>query len=135
LVGLALTCQDHRHIVIEKACILFKQDAMIMKSNIEDDSVALNLRATMYLTISIPQFANTPVGQRSMVPTGINKSNSTKPMPASTQLLLSLICCDWKRFDNLVDAATTPTPIKTSGSTKDAPTLFPTKLSLEEVSR
>ncbi len=133
MLGLALTCQEHHHIVIQKARILFKVDAVEKcRGDSDDDGRGFSSRrAALYLTISVPQFESAGPGERSMVPTGKRRASSSKSMPASTQLLLSLIRSDWRRLEDLVDAATKI--VETKNSTNESRPLFPIKLTLEEV--
>lgn len=138
LVGLALTCQDFGHIRIRNLQIHLTEDA---KASREEEflpsSSMTKCRANIVITYSMPSMAKTNQKvSRSLSRRQPRKrrlmSESSKPLPLATQLLLSMTSCSWETYSRLLENPTNK-HIKSSNKTDTELFAFPESFSLEEV--
>lgn len=127
VMGLALTSQDLGHVSIETARVSFHQHKHLDETVCTDDNRRL---ASLYVTLHIPEIKLTgAAGGRRFL------SNSSKILPPSTQLLLSLLRSDWNFLKKIISqgSVSTVAPRKTPSARRNRVSLFPRKLSLDEV--
>jgi hypothetical protein len=133
ILGLALTCQEMGHIHIQNSRIALRDtDATESEAAVE---------AAIFLSFSIPEMT-TSEQTKSNSPTKRRQSSkrrfisdSAKPLPPATQLLLSLMRSDWKSIDVKLRYPEKIWGIQSTRSrmlTRKLP-FFPPKISLEEV--
>eukprot|EP00980_Cylindrotheca_fusiformis_P011953 scaffold2830_cov131-Cylindrotheca_fusiformis.AAC.74 len=127
VVGLALTCQDYGYASIKSMHIIVQDKKHSDNDRPRDDYRRL---ASLYITFHIPEI------HQNRETTKIRRflSSSAKALPPSTQLLLSLIRSDWDFLDDFILQRSENTSISREIRTRRHHlTLFPPKLSLEEV--
>lgn len=142
LAGVAFTCQFYGYIEIRRIQVLFSED-----SGTNDGAAKVSL----VITFAIPALTNGSKhdgGRRSIIPLPKNstgrKKTASKPLPPSTQLLLTISRSDLdyleKQMRNLEQLQTTETrpsfvyQMRHDGSLKKSKrTMFPPKFSLEEL--
>jgi SNF2 family DNA or RNA helicase len=136
LMGLALTCQDLGHISMKTIQILVRESKATNRAETqtETDTDPRIRRAALVITFSIPEVSTQQSTRKS--PSKSTKrrrflSNSSKPLPPATQLLLSIMRSDWENLDSILQH---PDKIMPSNNIHECRlSLFPPKLSLEEV--
>lgn len=115
LLGLAMTCQEHGHIAIETMQVLLFECSD--KNDVEKSDT---VRAAFLVTFSMPWLEK-------------EKKGKQKAMPPSTQLLFALLRSDWDYLDSpLPTTKRSRQHFRSDGSLFEE-TLFPSKLSLEEL--
>jgi hypothetical protein len=145
LMGLALACQDLDHILIQsvRVRLLEQRDYLDKQQDSEtsgstedakDGSIKImHYDASLVITFAVPNLKGDNV-QRSIQPREkLRRGASSKPLPACTQLLLSIARSDWARFDQITRHDRDGGIIMPHSTRKETPSLFPKKLSLEEV--
>lgn len=148
LLGLALTCQDMGHVVIRSVEVFLRSDRRQNDPLLAVEESSGYRRAAMLITVSVPEINDRPHHQGS--PSGQSRrrksqpglprrrfiSNSSKPLPAATQLLLSILRSDWNFFDQVrkrPDVLSRARIDESSFSLSRSLSFFPSKLSLDEV--
>jgi hypothetical protein len=145
LMGLAAACQDLDHILIQSVRVRLldqldyldtQQGSETSSSSVgaKDDSTRITYYdASLVITFALPNLEGDNV-QRSIQPLDkLKKGASTKPLPACTQLLLSIARSDWAHLDQIMRHDREGGIIMSHSTRKETPSLFPKKLSLEEV--
>lgn len=145
LMGLAVACQDLDHILIQsvRVRLLDQRDYLDMQQDSEtgsstrdtkDDSTKItHYDASLVITFAVPNLEGDNV-QRSIQPREkLKRGVSSKPLPACTQLLLSIVRSDWGRLDQIMRHDRDGVILMSHSARKETPSLFPKKLSLEEV--
>jgi hypothetical protein len=152
LLGLALTCQAMGHIEIRSVEVFLRNDRSKRRgANTPSSGVSAGeneyQRAVLLITVSIPEIGNrlqqqgSPSGKSSRRKTQSAPkrrrfiSNSSKPLPPATQLLLSILRSDWNFFDQVRKhpELLSRARVDESSSHSRSLGLFPSKLSLDEV--
>jgi len=144
LVGLALTCQELGHVQIHSIEVMFKVPPTLdheTSSGVHQSRPSSrNLRGSLTITISIPevQTRQSYHGHQDRTTKRRYMTNSMKPLPPSTQLLLSLLRTDWKFLESIKTYPQRPIhhPSPPLEMIRRQPLpLFPSDLALDEVYR
>lgn len=140
LAGVAFTCQLYGYISIQRIQVLLSEVSM--------DSSYPTAKVSLVVAFSIPSLSNTSHGgKRCILPSNRKptrkKTTSTKPLPPSMQLLLSIARSDWNFLNQQMETLPQKQQIdepyfvhqmQHDGSLiKTKRTMFPPKLSLEEL--
>ena len=139
MVGLAIACQDIGHINITSCRIMLRTvEGDRPLSNNSGNVPVTKTRAALLLTFS------GLTGEMLGVLDGHGKERRiTKPLPPCTQLLLSLLRCDWETLDRTLQQLKAPIRLDDNMLHSFGPdgkvrrqrvSFFPPKMTLEEVS-
>lgn len=144
LLGLVLSCQDIEHIVIRSIEVLLKAPESIPTEM--DQSKRHRQKASILITIDVPEIQLQRAQPKS--PAGKSRrreshhasprkrfiTKSSKPLPANTQLLLSILRSDWAFLNNI---RKNPQQVFSNRAGNASPRrylpFFPSKLALDEV--
>jgi hypothetical protein len=151
LLGLALTCQDMGHVEIRSIEVFLRNDEN-KRRGVDAPSSGVPVgkgecqRAALLIIVSIPEISNrlqqqgSPCGKssRRKIQSAPQKrrfiSNSAKPLPPATQLLLSILRSDWNFVDQIRKHPELVSRARIDESSRCRSLgFFPSKLSLDEV--
>ena len=151
MMGLVLTCQDIGQIQVQSAKVRIQQFGKLTSFHSsweqkhspqpQADHAANVAGGTYYdvsilLTISFPHLLASSQSRTKHERRRIASHSSKKLLPASTQLLLSMVRSDWEKFGSILGpppGSECTSVLPSRNSRRDPPALFPSQLSLEEV--
>ena len=147
MLGLVLTCQEMGHVQILSIEVMLKHQPTSALESSEETSPSVsmgrdnlsrsrqNSRAALAVTIRIPEVQSSWSRETSQVRSLKRRfiSNSPKPLPPATQLLLSILRTDWSYLENIRRYPYTINQSPPEKVRQESLSLFPSAISLDEV--